>query len=179
VAVVGGYAYVADCPDLRVISVADPAHPTEVGHYTSPYALGVAVTGSLAYLADISDGVRVVSVADPANPIEVGYYKGDYQVSGVAVDGDYIYAASADSGLQVYEFYGAGVEESPKPQASSRKPAATILSGASGVTRLAASVAFDAMGRRAVNPRSGIYFVRGRSAVSGKPSAVTKVVIQR
>lgn len=40
-------------------------------------------------------------------------------------------------------------------------------------------VAFDAMGRRVVSPRSGILFIRQPSAAGGIPSVVTKVVIQR
>jgi len=55
----------------------------------------------------------------------------------------------------------------------------TILAGASGVKRLASSLVFDAMGRRVVNPRSGILFVREPSAADGQPSAVRKVVITR
>jgi hypothetical protein len=57
-----------------------------------------------------------------------------------------------------------GVEESPTPQASSRELGPTILSGASGVQRLASSVVFDAMGRRVLNPRSGVYFVTKHGA---------------
>jgi hypothetical protein len=44
------------------------------------------------------------------------------------------------------------------------------------------AVAFDAMGRRVVNPRPGVYFVRSEpSAVSRQPSAVIvrKVILQR
>lgn len=42
------------------------------------------------------------------------------------------------------------------------------------------AVAFDASGRRVINPKSGIYFVRAEpSAVDRKPSAVTKVIITR
>ena len=66
-----------------------------------------------------------------------------------------------------------GIEESPKPQAPSHELLPTV-------TRQlpAGAVAFDAMGRRVVNPKSGVYFVR---AASGKLSAVScqKVIIQR
>jgi len=72
-----------------------------------------------------------------------------------------------------------GVRESPRPQVVSRKPAATVLSGASRVKSLASCVVFDAMGRRVRNPRSGILFVREPSAVGGGPSAVHKVVVAR
>jgi hypothetical protein len=68
-----------------------------------------------------------------------------------------------------------GVEESPKPQASSPKPQPTV------VRRLSAgAVAFDAMGRRVVNPKPGVYFVREEpQAASLKPQAMRKVVLQR
>jgi len=39
-------------------------------------------------------------------------------------------------------------------------------------------MAFDAMGRRVMNPQSGIFFLREPSPVGHSPSAVTKVVIQ-
>jgi len=55
---------------------------------------------------------------------------------------------------------------------SGRKLAATV-------TRILpqGAVVFDAMGRRVLNPRSGILFVREPSAIGRGPSAVTKVVI--
>jgi len=41
---------------MRVISVADPASPVEVGFYNTPgYSDGVAVEGTVAYLADQSN----------------------------------------------------------------------------------------------------------------------------
>jgi YVTN family beta-propeller protein len=70
-----------------------------------------------------------------------------------------------------------GVEESPKPQASSYKPEPTVLFGASSIKRLASSVIFDAMGRRVANPKSGVYFVTERDARSTVHAR--KIVIQR
>ena len=73
-----------------------------------------------------------------------------------------------------------GVEESSEPQVSCSRRVATILAGASGIERLASYVIFDAMGRRVLNLKSGVYFVRSAlSAVSREPSAVSKVVISR
>jgi hypothetical protein len=78
-------------------------------------------------------------------------------------------------------FDSTGVEESGPLTAYSSQPTATVLT-ASGLKRLARSVVFDAMGRRVVNPKPGVYFVMSEpSAVSRQPSAVfvRKVVIAR
>ncbi len=51
-------------------------------------------------------------------------------------------------------------EESPKPPVMRGRLGTTVLSGASGVRRLASSVVYDAMGRRVQHPMPGIYFLR-------------------
>ena len=61
------------------------------------------------------------------------------------------------------------LEQSAKPQAERRRPTATAVRSLPLGT-----VAFDAMGRRVVNPRPGVYFVRERPAVS-----IRKVVVTR
>ena len=110
VAVSGNYAYVADYgAGLVVISVADPAHPTEVGHCDTPdQAYGVAVSGNHAYVVDYAyPGLRVISVADPAHPVEVSNaYLMSSSALGVAVSGDYVYLTSTPTtafpGLAVF-----------------------------------------------------------------------------
>jgi hypothetical protein len=53
-----------------------------------------------------------------------------------------------------------GVEQSPGPRVMRGRLGPTVLSGASGVRQLASCVAFDAMGRRVLHPKPGIYFLR-------------------
>ncbi len=103
VAVSGGYAFVADwSTGLRVISVADPAHPTEVGHLDTPdSAERIAVSGNYAYVICSGAGLRIISVADPTHPTEVGSYDTPGLSSSVAVDGSFAYVAGVDSGLWV------------------------------------------------------------------------------
>jgi YVTN family beta-propeller protein len=69
-----------------------------------------------------------------------------------------------------------GVGEGARGERRRASSGPTILSGASGLKRLGSSVIYDATGRRVVNPKSGVHFVR---AVSGERSAVSyrKVVI--
>lgn len=102
VAVQGSYAYVADWTGgLRVLSIADPAHPTEVGFYDTPgHAHGVAVVGAIAYVADGDSGLLIISVADPAHPAEVGHFATLKWAYEVVVVNDLAYVAT-DSGLSI------------------------------------------------------------------------------
>ena len=101
VAVAGDYAYVAGdsmlTNGLHVVSIADPANPTEVGFFHSlAMAWGVAVSGEYAYLANDTGGLRVISVADPAHPVEVGRDSTGIAIYTVAVSGDYVYMTDVD-----------------------------------------------------------------------------------
>jgi hypothetical protein len=90
-----------------------------------------------------------------------------------------VYVANqVSSSISVLRDSMSGVEESHKPRASSGKLEPTVLSGASGVRRLASSVLFDAMGRRVVNPKPGVYFVRDAQA-QAQAQAVRKVIITK
>jgi hypothetical protein len=111
VAVSGDYVYVGWGDDsangtqgLRVISVADPAYPVEVGYVKTPgNALAVVIEGEYAYVADDTGGLRIISVADPANPVEVGYYNKLGRTRDVAVVDGYAYVTDIDSGgLRVF-----------------------------------------------------------------------------
>jgi hypothetical protein len=96
--------YVADeWAGLRVISVADPAHPTEVGYCGSQgFDYGVAVAGDYAYVAAHGLGLRIVSIADPVRPVEVGLWTaGPDGTFGVAADGQYAYVADNGAGLRI------------------------------------------------------------------------------
>ena len=114
VTVSGNYAYLASNPEwndeeyvgggLRIISVADPEHPEEVGRcYTEGINYGVAVSGDYAYIANnlrwfneenFNVGLHVISINDPENPEEVGYCDVLDNAWGVTVSGNYAYLAS-------------------------------------------------------------------------------------
>ncbi|NIM18756.1 MAG: T9SS type A sorting domain-containing protein [Candidatus Latescibacteria bacterium] len=103
--VVGFHAYVANHEaGLRVIDVAQPSEPVEVGYYvTGDLAYGVAVSGSNAFVADRLRGLRVLDVSDPASPTEVGFYETETRAMGIAVSGQYAYLANGYDGLRVLD----------------------------------------------------------------------------
>jgi len=105
VALRGDLAFVANWPShgLRVISVADPAYPRDVGHVdiVPDSAMAVAVSGNYAYIANLGAGLLVISVADSAHPAVVGSCKTPGRAYRIAVGGDYAFVAQLDSGLSV------------------------------------------------------------------------------
>jgi hypothetical protein len=102
VTVVGSYAYFSGDKGLHIVSVADSAHPVEVGLYAGPGpAYGAAVAGNLAYVVARDSSLRVVSIADPADPVEVGHCILAEIAYDVAVAGDYAYVADFSSGMRV------------------------------------------------------------------------------
>ncbi|MFO7918974.1 MAG: PQQ-binding-like beta-propeller repeat protein [Anaerolineae bacterium] len=103
VALSGDHAYVAAGDGgLRVVDVADPSHPSEVGSCDPPgNAYGVAVSGNCAYVAD--GNLRVIDVSDPSDPSEVGSCDTLGSAYAVAVSGDHAYVADYDGGLWVVD----------------------------------------------------------------------------
>ncbi|MCX6841456.1 MAG: hypothetical protein NTX53_04115 [candidate division WOR-3 bacterium] len=111
-----------------------------------------------------------------------GLSAGRYQVVASASNGEaLVYPESLDLGYNQtlrgidFGFVMPGMAEGPQPAVPGSGPAATVLRGLPP-----GAIAFDAMGRRVVSPRSGIYFVReGPEALSSKLQATYKVVITR
>jgi len=191
------YAFVADrSAGLRVISVADPASPVEVGFYDTPgSAYGVAVSADLAYVADYDSGLRVVAVADPADPVEVGYYQAPGRTWGVAVDGDYVYVTYEGSGLIILQFYGAGVDETQGAEVRTANPTSAVVRGDLRLGDWGRETGdqvelLDISGKKVLDLHPGandvralapgVYFVRREpQASSHKPQAIRKIVLTK
>jgi hypothetical protein len=84
-------------------------HPFELtlaGSYDTPgYALGVAISGDYAYVADEASGLQVIDITDPTTPTLVGSYDTPVYACGVAISGDYAYVGDYTSGLQVIQVF--------------------------------------------------------------------------
>jgi subtilisin-like proprotein convertase family protein len=105
VSVAGSRAYVATgFSGLRVIDVADPTSLRELGDFgwNDGDAQGVAISGTLAYVADGNrNRMRVLNVADPASIVQVGLYTATAPIYDVAVVGNTAYVAASYGGLQL------------------------------------------------------------------------------
>ena len=99
----GQIVYVADETGLRLIDVSEPAVPADIGSIAldqnRQMSDGVAVSGTLAHVADALDGVKIVDVSDPGNLVLVGVYDSPGFAQGVAVAGHRVYAADSQAGL--------------------------------------------------------------------------------
>jgi len=60
-------------------------------------ALGVAVSGNYAYVADYHNGMQVYDVADPTNPVQIGHIDIVGDVTDVCVQGDYAYVSVSNT----------------------------------------------------------------------------------
>ena len=92
-------------------------------------------------------------MVNPTNPYEVGYYVLPDYATDVAVAGGYVWVADGADGLHVLQYYGTGVEESPRPRAASPKPSPTVIRGvlpklAAGCSRAEGNGAADRGERR-------------------------------
>ncbi|MFC1495171.1 C13 family peptidase [Thermodesulfobacteriota bacterium] len=103
------YAYMADrFNGLHVIDISDPSSPQIMGSVNTPYTpWGVFVSGSYAYVADIStnipNGLQVINISDPSSPQIIGSVDLPIGAHDVSVSGSYAYVANRDAGLQVID----------------------------------------------------------------------------
>ncbi len=105
--VVGDFAYLAADYNggLRIVNIADPTMPVDAGSYDTPGAPEhLAVSGTVAYVADSDYGLRIIDVTDPALPVEVAYNDLMPYARDVAVAGRYAYVTADSGGLYVLKY---------------------------------------------------------------------------
>ncbi len=107
VALSGDYAFVADdFTGLWVVDVTNPNTPTLVGRDSTLPSIDVVISGSFAYVSVLQTiggdrGLRSIDISDPAAPARAGFLAGG--IEGVAVSGNYAYAAESERGLLVID----------------------------------------------------------------------------
>lgn len=129
-AVVDGLLYACRHGDgLQILSLADPAHPVELGAFTDLVnAWDVEVAGGLAYVADGIGGLAIVDVSDPGVPELVSRYTSLGATVDVALHGTVAVIASGSAGLEMVDV---------------SDPAAPVLLGQHDTSALAITVAVD------------------------------------
>jgi PKD repeat protein len=102
ITVASGIAYIADEWGLETIDVSDPFHPSIMGFvetwegFDNPpdVTIGIAVSGTVAYMAATADQLEIVDVSDPYSPtLIVTYGKGPPDCLDIAIVGSRAYLA--------------------------------------------------------------------------------------
>jgi hypothetical protein len=110
VAVSGDYAFVTTLNgEMQAYDISNPTAPYLAGACDTTAMgnlWGIAVAGDYAFVGDddsYKSGVHVIDIGDPTAPSYVGRYATMDLVDGVAVCGDYVYAANEHAGLLVLD----------------------------------------------------------------------------
>ncbi len=102
VTVRGNYAYVATDSGLSIVGIADPSNPIQISNIRLPArAMGVALSGNYAYVADFTSGLRIIDISNLEAPTEVGFYSTPSGAEDVAINGEYAYVADYYSGFRI------------------------------------------------------------------------------
>lgn len=103
--VVGDLAYVADTNRLRILSVADVTHPTQVGSgpYDGSGVNGVAVDGDYAFVANGWEGLGIYDVANPSAPVRLGVVDSPGYAIDVEVRGGVAFVADDGAGVMLVD----------------------------------------------------------------------------
>lgn len=79
-----------------------PFDPSPIGGADTPGpAVGVAIAGDLAFIADGASGLQIIDITNAASPSPIGTYNTPGSAAAVAVAGDHVFVADGSSGLQI------------------------------------------------------------------------------
>lgn len=84
--------YVADNRgSLRVVDVADPSTPTEIGALEDIEAFDVEIEGHYAYVSGANDGMFILDITHPSSPSLTGVFDVSNQTQSVAIQEPYAF----------------------------------------------------------------------------------------
>jgi hypothetical protein len=104
ITVSGDYAYCSIGRLLLILSVSDPTSPTLVKSSPGLGGDGALLRGDYIYFTRIYNSypqVQLVDITEPENPVEVLRFGG--AAEDIFIDSSYIYLASPNYGLQIYD----------------------------------------------------------------------------
>jgi len=103
-AVAGHFLFVADDFGLTIYDVNDPTAPEMTSQLLLPEpGLGIALSGSLAFVADGASGLQIIDVGNPSRPVLVGNMDTPDEAEDVAVSGGLALVADLSAGLQIID----------------------------------------------------------------------------
>ncbi len=88
---------------LHLLSLANPAHPAEIGSTIASIPADLAVEGSLVFLASGYLGLKIVDASDPANIHDLGSVQFGPNARFVAVSGTHAYVSTNHGGIFVVD----------------------------------------------------------------------------
>jgi uncharacterized repeat protein (TIGR02543 family) len=104
VAVSGNLAYYGEGAGLVVSDFSNPTTPIERGRIALPAVVrGIALSGTIAFVADGPAGLYAVDISNPASPAIVGFFDTDGSASGVSVVAGRAYVADLTLGLVILD----------------------------------------------------------------------------
>jgi hypothetical protein len=97
----GNLAYLADSDfGLRVVNIANPQNPMEMGSFVTSNAQDVVVVDSIAYVADAIDGLVTIDVSNPSAPSLKGSFP-NFGGWNVFISDSFAYMAAGPNGLRI------------------------------------------------------------------------------
>ncbi len=101
----GDTLYVGGLAGLEIFDISDLQDPSLIGSLSEGISavLGLAVTGSIAVVADSAEVVSTVDVSDPRHPHILGSFQGDQRVYGLAAAGSAAYVGLSSHGIHVVD----------------------------------------------------------------------------
>jgi len=106
VAVSGHVAYLAEATAgmLESLEISDLSHPAPLGRYEAGgSAVDLAISGSIAYVANSGHGLQLVDLDDPSKPVMLGSLPSANSASDIAVAGKTAYMADSWGGLKIVD----------------------------------------------------------------------------
>ncbi len=89
---------------LQIIDVSDPAHPRELGSYTTENrSHNCTVEDGRAFLSSELYGVQILDVSNPAAPVKIGRVRTKGDVQWVSTRFPYVYTAEGSKGIAIYD----------------------------------------------------------------------------
>jgi hypothetical protein len=108
VAVADGRLYLASGAGLRLMTLANPAVPAEIGFYALERMLIVSAANDKVYGAGPSAPMQVIDLSEPTAPVEAGTYPTSAYIREIEPVETYVYLAdgySDDQGVLVYNLF--------------------------------------------------------------------------